>query len=65
MRENVTELAEQTSTQEACRHLAYPRSSSYYRAAAGKASSGIEGSNPITTSVATGGTGSGAGHAQQ
>lgn len=30
MRENVTQLAEQTSTQEACRHLAYPRSS-YYR----------------------------------
>lgn len=30
MRENVTKLAEQTSTQEACRHLAYPRSS-YYR----------------------------------
>lgn len=30
MRENVTKLAEQTSTQVACRHLAYPRSS-YYR----------------------------------
>ena len=30
MRQQVTELAEQTSTQEACRHLAYPRSR-YYR----------------------------------